>query len=72
MDKLNEFQLKRIAKLGYLPQKEDKYNKYLPYADLIDEESEIMLTEIKENLYKAIAIREMSPGIVNSSNAFHR
>lgn len=38
-----------------IPQKEIYCNKYLPYADQLDDESQKMLTELKEGLAKAVA-----------------
>ncbi|EFN87710.1 proteasome activator complex subunit 4B [Harpegnathos saltator] len=48
--------------LGFRPQKEIVYNKFLPYADEIDAESQIMFAEIKENLGRAVMLREIKPG----------
>lgn len=45
-------------------QKELIYNKLLPYADGIDEESKAFLEEIKLNLSKAVLLRELRPGTV--------
>lgn len=59
----NLYVKKRIEKLGYRPQKEIFCNNYLPYADQIDEESERLLVTIKDNLAKAVAMREMKPAI---------
>lgn len=53
----------RYKKLGFYPQKEIYCNKYLPYADLLDDESQKMLTELKEGLAKAVALREMTPAV---------
>jgi proteasome activator subunit 4 len=52
----------RIKRLGYKPQREIVYNKLLPYADQLDEESIRMLSEIKANLGRAVLMREMRPG----------
>lgn len=57
------FQQARIKKLGFLPQKEIFCNKYLPYADELDDESQKMLLELKEALAKAVAFREMTPAV---------
>lgn len=51
----------RFEKLGYAPQKEIIYNKLLPYADKLDEESCKMLMEIKGNLGNAVLLREIKP-----------
>lgn len=61
--KLSEFQQARFKKLGFVPQKEIFCNKYLPYADQLDDESQRMLTELKEGLAKAVALREMTPAV---------
>lgn len=61
--KYTEFQQARYKKLGFHPQKEIFCNKYLPYADQLDDESQKMLTELKEGLAKAVALREMTPAL---------
>lgn len=48
--------------LGFIPQKELYCNQLLPYADALDDESQLMLRTIKENLARAVACREMAPG----------
>ncbi|XP_046402715.1 proteasome activator complex subunit 4A-like [Ischnura elegans] len=48
--------------LGFKPQKELIYNKLLPYADKLDEESNCMFAEIKANLGKCVMQREIQPG----------
>lgn len=53
----------RFKKLGFKPQKENFCNKYLPYADEIDEESQRLLAELKEALARSVALREMTPSI---------
>ncbi|XP_078590168.1 proteasome activator complex subunit 4-like isoform X2 [Branchiostoma floridae x Branchiostoma japonicum] len=55
----------REQKLGFLPQKEIVYNKLLPYADCLDSESNEFLSEIKSNLGRAVALRELKPGAVH-------
>ena len=54
---------KRYEELGFVPQKEIYYNTYLPYADQLDSESQQMLEQIKNNLAKSVASREMKPAI---------
>ncbi|XP_057375631.1 proteasome activator complex subunit 4-like [Daphnia carinata] len=54
----------RHKKLGFRPQKELIFNKFLPYAEGIDEESESFLSEIKWNLSRAVLFRELRPGVV--------
>ncbi|VDI21300.1 proteasome activator subunit 4 [Mytilus galloprovincialis] len=48
--------------LGFLPQKEKIYNKYLPYADNLDVESNAVFAEIKANLGKSVALRDIKTG----------
>lgn len=55
------FKQSRYKKLGFHPQKEIFCNKYLPYADQLDDESQQMLTQLKELLATAVALREMTP-----------
>lgn len=54
--------LSRQQVLGFKPQREIIYSKYLPYADKIDAESLEKLAEIKANLGKAVVLQEMRPG----------
>lgn len=49
--------------LGYKVQKELFFNRHLPYAACIDDESEKLLTRIKKNLAKALVHKEMNPGL---------
>lgn len=49
----------RAGELGFLPQKESIYNKFLPYADKLNEESQKYLAEIKTNLGKSILSQEL-------------
>ncbi|XP_018576290.1 proteasome activator complex subunit 4 [Anoplophora glabripennis] len=60
MDK--DIEKTRFEKLGFNPQKENIYNKLLPYAEELDEESKKLFTDIKTNLVKAVLAREMRPG----------
>lgn len=53
----------RFERLGFYPQKEIYCNFDLPYAEKLDDESQALLTSIKDNLAKAVAIREMKPSI---------
>uniref|UniRef100_A0A3B4B7D3 Proteasome activator Blm10 middle HEAT repeats region domain-containing protein n=1 Tax=Periophthalmus magnuspinnatus TaxID=409849 RepID=A0A3B4B7D3_9GOBI len=50
--------------LGFLPQKDIVYNKLLPYADRLDEESNDVLSKIKGNLARAVQLREIWPGVL--------
>uniref|UniRef100_A0A4W5P9I8 Proteasome activator subunit 4 n=2 Tax=Hucho hucho TaxID=62062 RepID=A0A4W5P9I8_9TELE len=51
-------------KLGFVPQKDIVYNKLLPYADILDEESNDLLGKIKGNLGRAVQLREIWPGVL--------
>lgn len=53
----------RYKKLGFKPQKETFSNKFLPYADELDDESQRMLAQLKETLAKSVALREITPAI---------
>ncbi|XP_072293387.1 proteasome activator complex subunit 4A isoform X1 [Eucyclogobius newberryi] len=50
--------------LGFQPQKDIVYNKFLPYADRLDEESNDVLSKIKGNLARAVQLREIWPGVL--------
>lgn len=50
--------------LGFVPQKDIVYNKLLPYADRLDEESNDILSKIKGNLGRAVQLRELWPGVL--------
>ncbi|KAJ8365239.1 hypothetical protein SKAU_G00140700, partial [Synaphobranchus kaupii] len=50
--------------LGFVPQKDIVYNKLLPYADKLDEESNEILGQIKGNLALAVQVRELWPGVL--------
>ncbi|XP_035261773.1 proteasome activator complex subunit 4B isoform X1 [Anguilla anguilla] len=50
--------------LGFVPQKDIVYNKLLPYADKLDEESNEILGQIKGNLALALQVRELWPGVL--------
>ncbi|TRY59018.1 hypothetical protein DNTS_012403 [Danionella cerebrum] len=50
--------------LGFIPQKENVFNKLLPYADKLDIESNDLLAKIKDNLGRAVQLRELWPGVV--------
>ncbi|KAM6956793.1 proteasome activator complex subunit 4A [Aplochiton taeniatus] len=50
--------------LGFFPQKDIVYNKLLPYAEKLDEESNDILSKIKENLGRAVQLREIWPGVL--------
>jgi proteasome activator subunit 4 len=64
-DRTAERQRKERAQdLGFAPQKEVVYNKLLPYAADIDRESTAWFRDIKANLGRALATRELRPGLV--------
>ncbi|XP_041764682.1 proteasome activator complex subunit 4B-like isoform X1 [Anopheles merus] len=54
----------RHEKLGFKPQKELFCNKFLPYTEKLDDESQANLERIKNNLGKAVAMREMGPAVM--------
>lgn len=60
-DDLHDVSSERVKQLGFKPQREIIYNRLLPYADALDEESREMFIEIKVNLGKAVMLREMRP-----------
>ncbi|XP_039757771.1 proteasome activator complex subunit 4A-like isoform X2 [Pararge aegeria] len=51
----------RIKALGFKPQKELLTNHLLPYADQLDDESQLFLQQVKTNLAKSVMLREMKP-----------
>ncbi|GFN96529.1 proteasome activator complex subunit 4 [Plakobranchus ocellatus] len=52
----------REAALGFQPQKESIFSSLLPYADVIDVESNAVLAEIKSNLGRSIQLRDIKIG----------
>ncbi len=48
--------------LGFEPQKETPYNKLLPYADKLDQESSEQLAEIKAQLGRSVQMRDIKVG----------
>ena len=52
----------RKDSLGFCPQKESPYNRLLPYADVLDEESNQQLAEIKSGLGNTILLRDLKIG----------
>lgn len=58
-----QFKQTRYKRLGFHPQKEIFCNKYLPYADQLDDESQLALAQVKEMLAKSVALRELSPSV---------
>lgn len=53
----------RYRRLGFHPQKEVYANHYLPYAEHLDDESQLMLADIKNNLARSVALRELKPSV---------
>lgn len=60
MDQTSEDSL--LEEKIYKPQKENVYNKLLPYGDELEEESAKLFADIKSNLIKSVLAREMRPG----------
>lgn len=54
----------RCETLGFVPQKDIVYNKLLPYAERLDDESSGILSKIKGNLSRAVMLKEMWPGVL--------
>lgn len=54
----------QLETLGFVPQKDIVYNKLLPYAEKLDDESNDILSRIKGNLGRAIQLRELWPGVL--------
>ena len=54
----------RAAVLGFFPQHEIIYNSLMPYSDRLDDESKEMWNDIKANLGRSVALRELRPGYV--------
>ena len=48
--------------LGFKPQRENVYSKYLPYAKELDNESNRHFMSIKTNLSRAIQLRDIKLG----------
>ncbi|XP_042231597.1 proteasome activator complex subunit 4-like isoform X2 [Homarus americanus] len=51
--------------LGYKPQKQVIYNKLLPYKEHIGKEILEQICDIKENLSKAVILRDIRPGCIH-------
>lgn len=48
------------------------FNKYLPYADVLDREADELFADIKRNLSVAVQKRELWPGTLFWSNRLSR
>lgn len=61
-ENLRSWKDKREKELGFRPQHEIFHNHYLPYASpQLDEESNLLLSHIKDNLGTSIGMREIYP-----------
>lgn len=54
----------QVETSGFVPQKDIVYNKLLPYAEKLDDESNDILSKIKGNLGRAVQLRELWPGVL--------
>ncbi len=61
----------RELQLGFKPQKELLYNQLLPYNETLDNEAKAWYGDIKANLSKALALRELRPGFITWASRFH-
>lgn len=61
--KSDEFHEERKKVLGFVPQKELFHNFHLPYAELLDDESNEQLNYIKHEMGRSLAMREITPGL---------
>ena len=52
----------RTSQLGFEPQQEAPYNKLLPYADVLDRESNEQFAEIKAQLGRTVQLRDIKVG----------
>ena len=68
----SEWKKRRNIELGFEHQKEIVYNKLLPYVVEMDTESTNWFGEIKANLGRSIALRELRPGIVTWSSRLNK
>ena len=50
--------------LGFKPQKEIIYNRFLPYSEVLNDEAKKQLAEIKFNLGRAVSLKEPRPGVI--------
>ncbi|KAK4321981.1 hypothetical protein Pmani_007247 [Petrolisthes manimaculis] len=55
----------KTCTLGFKPQKEVIYNKLLPYHQQLDKEILEQICDIKENLAKAVILRDIRPGCIH-------
>jgi len=54
---------RRTRELGFKPQYEELHNFHLPYVSQLDDESAKLLDDIKNELGKTLALREINPGV---------
>ena len=52
----------RAETLGFAPQREIQYNKFLPYCDKLDIESNEHLAVIKANLARTVLVQDVKIG----------
>ena len=52
------YRVERVNKLGFEPQKEIVYNRYLPYSDDLDEECVQYLALIKANIGRTLVLND--------------
>ena len=57
-DNNRDFRTERVNKLGFEPQKEIVYNRYLPYSQELDEESVHYLSQIKANIGRTLLLND--------------
>lgn len=58
--------------LGFKPQKQVVYNKLLPYHEHLDREILEQICDIKENLAKAVILRDIRPGCIHWASKLTR
>lgn len=52
------YRSQRVNKLGFEPQKEIVYNRYLPYNDQLDDECIQYLSQIKANIGRTLLLND--------------
>ena len=57
-DNFADFHSERVNKLGFEPQKEIVYNRYLPYNNQLDEECIEYLAQIKANIGRTLVLND--------------
>ncbi|CAG0897570.1 unnamed protein product, partial [Darwinula stevensoni] len=64
MERHSSWKAERAKVLGFVPQREVVYNRFLPYSSELDDESNQLLSVIKANLGRSVMLREVRPGFV--------